>query len=103
MYDIAAAGEKIIQERDQQRLTRIIKRDRRVTLPQIVADFNAGPSKSVTVRTIQRNIIYIGFWSQRLTRRQNTKLYASPGPTRKHRHWTVDGWKHVAWSDESRF
>ncbi|GBM10961.1 hypothetical protein AVEN_171442-1 [Araneus ventricosus] len=22
---------------------------------------------------------------------------------RQHSHWTVDDWKHVAWSDESRF
>ncbi|GBN41772.1 hypothetical protein AVEN_26682-1 [Araneus ventricosus] len=22
---------------------------------------------------------------------------------RQHYHWTVDDWKHVAWSDESRF
>ncbi|GFX15469.1 hypothetical protein TNCV_3303981 [Trichonephila clavipes] len=22
---------------------------------------------------------------------------------RQHRHWTVDDWKHVAWSDKSRF
>ncbi|GFW11731.1 transposable element Tcb2 transposase [Trichonephila clavipes] len=22
---------------------------------------------------------------------------------RQHRHWTVNDWKHVAWSDESRF
>ncbi|GBM03050.1 hypothetical protein AVEN_14561-1 [Araneus ventricosus] len=22
---------------------------------------------------------------------------------RQHRHWTVDGWKHVTWFDESRF
>ena len=22
---------------------------------------------------------------------------------RQHRYWTVDDWKHVAWSDESRF
>ncbi|GBN80718.1 Transposable element Tcb2 transposase [Araneus ventricosus] len=22
---------------------------------------------------------------------------------RQHRHWTVDDWKHVSWSDESRF
>ncbi|GFX60717.1 HTH_Tnp_Tc3_2 domain-containing protein [Trichonephila clavipes] len=40
---------KIIQERNQRRLKRIIKRDRRATLPQIAADFNAGPSISVTV------------------------------------------------------
>ncbi|GBM34973.1 hypothetical protein AVEN_207733-1, partial [Araneus ventricosus] len=60
--------EKIMQERDQRRLTRIIKRDRRATLPQIAADFNAGPSTSVSLRTIQRNIIDMGFLSRRLTR-----------------------------------
>ncbi|GFY09553.1 HTH_Tnp_Tc3_2 domain-containing protein [Trichonephila clavipes] len=47
---------------------RIAKRDRRATLPQIAADFNAGSSTSVTVRTIQRSIIDMGFRSQRPTR-----------------------------------
>ncbi|GFV25266.1 transposable element Tcb2 transposase [Trichonephila clavipes] len=70
---------KNTQERDQRRLTRIIKRDRRATLPQIVVDFNAGTSTSVTVRTIQRNIIDMGFLSRRSTR------------------------KRAAWSDESCF
>ncbi|GFX51565.1 HTH_Tnp_Tc3_2 domain-containing protein [Trichonephila clavipes] len=40
---------KIMQERDQRRLTRIIKRDRRATLPQIAADFNPRPSTNVTM------------------------------------------------------
>ncbi|GBM80066.1 hypothetical protein AVEN_227806-1 [Araneus ventricosus] len=40
---------KIMQERDQWRLTKIIKRDRRATLPQIAADFNAEPSTSANV------------------------------------------------------
>ncbi|GFW80515.1 HTH_Tnp_Tc3_2 domain-containing protein [Trichonephila clavipes] len=39
---------KIMQQRDQRRLTRIIQRDRRSTLPQIAADFNTGPSTRVT-------------------------------------------------------
>ncbi|GBO14169.1 hypothetical protein AVEN_132745-1 [Araneus ventricosus] len=59
---------KNMQERDQRRLTRIIKRDRRATFPQIAADFNAGSSTSVNVRTIQRNIIDMGFWRRRPTR-----------------------------------
>ncbi|GFW41959.1 HTH_Tnp_Tc3_2 domain-containing protein [Trichonephila clavipes] len=59
---------KIMQEWDQQRLTRIIKRDRRAAFPQIAADFNAGPSTSVTVRTIQRDIIDMNFRSRRLIR-----------------------------------
>ncbi|GBM55001.1 hypothetical protein AVEN_238932-1 [Araneus ventricosus] len=61
-------GKKIMQEQDRRRLTRIIKRDRRATLPQIAADFNARPSTSVNVRTIQRNIIDRGFRSRRPTR-----------------------------------
>ncbi|GBM91641.1 hypothetical protein AVEN_107749-1 [Araneus ventricosus] len=56
---------KIMQERGQRRLTRIIKRHRRAPLPQIAADFNAGSSTSVSVRTIQRNIIDMGFRSRR--------------------------------------
>ncbi|GFV53812.1 HTH_Tnp_Tc3_2 domain-containing protein [Trichonephila clavipes] len=57
-----------MQERDLRRLTRIIKRDRRANLPQIVADFNAGQSTSVTVQTIKRNIIAMGFRSRRPSR-----------------------------------
>ncbi|GBN15972.1 hypothetical protein AVEN_21229-1 [Araneus ventricosus] len=57
-----------MQESVQRRLTRIIKRDRRATLPQIAADFNAGPSTSVSVRTIQRHIMDMGFRSRRPTR-----------------------------------
>ncbi|GFX68746.1 transposable element Tcb2 transposase [Trichonephila clavipes] len=49
-------GRKNMQERDQRRLTRIIKRGRHATLPQIVTNFNADPT-SVTMRTIQRNFI----------------------------------------------
>ncbi|GFT58903.1 HTH_Tnp_Tc3_2 domain-containing protein [Trichonephila clavipes] len=76
---------KIMQEQDQRRLTRIIKRSRRAILPQIAADFNAGSSTSVNVRTIQRNIINMGFRSLRPTRvplltAQLLKLYGSPGP-----------------------
>ncbi|GBM01378.1 hypothetical protein AVEN_46739-1 [Araneus ventricosus] len=59
---------KITQERDQRRLTRIIKRDRRAIPLKIAADFDAGPSTSVSVRTIQRNIIHMGFQRRRPTR-----------------------------------
>ncbi|GFX94682.1 HTH_Tnp_Tc3_2 domain-containing protein [Trichonephila clavipes] len=63
VYDIAGGRKKIIQKRDQL-LTKIIKYDRRATFPQITTDFNAGTSRNVTVRTIERNIIDMGFRSQ---------------------------------------
>ncbi|GFU06255.1 transposable element Tcb2 transposase [Trichonephila clavipes] len=56
--------------------------------------------------TIQRYTIYMGFRNRRLTR---IRLFtASHKAVRlawasQHRHWTVDDWKPVAWSDESHF
>ncbi|GFY11139.1 HTH_Tnp_Tc3_2 domain-containing protein [Trichonephila clavipes] len=97
---------KIMKERDQRRPTRIIKRDRRATLPQIASDFNAGPSTSVSVRTIQRNIIDMGFRSRSPTRVPllTARHKSLPlGWICQHRHWTADDWKQVVWSDESHF
>ncbi|GFV55978.1 HTH_Tnp_Tc3_2 domain-containing protein [Trichonephila clavipes] len=83
---------------------RIIKHVRRATFPQIAADFRAGPSASATKRTIQRNIIHMGFLRRRptrvplLTARHKALRLAW---TLQHRHWTVKDWKYVAWSDAS--
>jgi hypothetical protein len=56
---------KILQQWDQQQLKRNIQCDRSATLPQIAVDFNAGLSTSVSMQTIQRNIIDMGFQSLR--------------------------------------
>ncbi|GBL80854.1 hypothetical protein AVEN_26277-1 [Araneus ventricosus] len=86
--------------------TRILKRNRRATLPHIAADFNDGTSASVSVRTVRRTVINMGSQSRRpirvplLTARHKALLLSG---ARQHYHWTVDDWKQVAWSDESRF
>ena len=59
--------EKTLKERNQRRLSRILKPDRRATLPQIAADFNCGTSTSVSVQTVQPTIIDMGFRSRRPT------------------------------------
>ncbi|GFU54495.1 HTH_Tnp_Tc3_2 domain-containing protein [Trichonephila clavipes] len=84
---------KNMQERDQRQLTRIIKRDRRAIFPQIAADFNPGLSTSVAVRTIQRNIIDMGFRSRRpisvpLLTAQHKALRLTWA--HQQRHWTAD-------------
>ncbi|GFU17908.1 HTH_Tnp_Tc3_2 domain-containing protein [Trichonephila clavipes] len=97
---------KICKKKDQRRLTRIINPDRRSTLMQIAADFNAELSTSVTMWPIQKNIIDMGFRSQTPTRvplliaRHNALSLVW---ARQDRHWIVDDWKHVTWSDDSRF
>ncbi|GFU05192.1 transposable element Tcb2 transposase [Trichonephila clavipes] len=68
--------------------------------------FNARLSTIVPMRTIQRSIIDMGFRSCRPTRvplltARHKALHLAW--SRHYLHWTVDDWKHVAWSDESRF
>ncbi|GBM13869.1 hypothetical protein AVEN_156225-1 [Araneus ventricosus] len=85
---------------------RILKRGRRTILPQIAADFNDGASASVSVRTVRRTVINMGSQSRKPTRVPLlTALHKALllSWVRQHYHWTVDDWKHVAWSDESRF
>ncbi|GFX67299.1 hypothetical protein TNCV_4657701 [Trichonephila clavipes] len=76
-----------MKERSQPQPTRVIKRDRRATLPQIAENLNAGSLTSVIVGIIQRNTIDMGFWSRRPTRvypcrLNDTKFYASLGPVK---------------------
>ncbi|GFX05687.1 HTH_Tnp_Tc3_2 domain-containing protein [Trichonephila clavipes] len=90
---------KIVQVRNQRQLMRIIKRDRRTSIPQIAVVFNTGPSASATVRTIQRNFIVMRLRSRRPNRvsllkaRQKSLRLAW---VRQHRHWTVNDWERVA-------
>ncbi|GBN39917.1 hypothetical protein AVEN_112574-1 [Araneus ventricosus] len=75
-------------------------------LTQIAADLNAGASTIVSVRTVQRTVINMGSHSRRSTRVPLlTALHKALllSWTRQHYHWTVDDWKHVTWSNESRF
>ncbi|GFT68286.1 uncharacterized protein TNCV_659051 [Trichonephila clavipes] len=62
---------KFMQVRDQRRLTRIIKRDRGATLLQISADFKAGPSTNVPVRTFSDTS---SIWAFRAEGPLDTKL-----------------------------
>ncbi|GBN08465.1 hypothetical protein AVEN_52389-1 [Araneus ventricosus] len=97
---------KTLKELDHCRQTRILKRDRRATLSYIAADFNDGASTSGSVRTSQWTVINMESQSRRPTRvplltTRHKALHLSWAL--QHYHWTVDDWKHIAWSDESRF
>ncbi|GBM19684.1 hypothetical protein AVEN_199853-1 [Araneus ventricosus] len=61
---------------------------------------------STSLGIVQRTVINMGSQSRRptlvplLTARYKALLLSW---ARQHYHWTVVDWKHVAWSDESRF
>ncbi|GBM26785.1 hypothetical protein AVEN_127745-1 [Araneus ventricosus] len=96
----------VIKEKGRRRLSRLVKQNRRQTETQLTAQYNACPSASVSEHTVQRRLLDMGVCSRRPTRvplltechRQLRLKWA-----REHRDWTMDEWKRVAWSDESRF
>ncbi|GBM88474.1 hypothetical protein AVEN_144796-1 [Araneus ventricosus] len=93
---------RVIKEKGRRRLFRLVKQNRRQTVAQLAAQYNAGPSASVSEHTVQRTLLDMRLCSRRLTRvpllterhRQLRLQWA-----REHRDWTLDEWMRVAWSD----
>ncbi|GBM45917.1 hypothetical protein AVEN_211977-1 [Araneus ventricosus] len=97
---------RVVKEKGCRRLSRLVKQNRRQTLAHLIAQYNAGPSASVSKHTVQRTLLDMGLCSRRPTRvpmltKRHRQLRLQW--TREHRYWTMDEWKRVAWSDESRF
>ncbi|GBM27677.1 Transposable element Tc1 transposase [Araneus ventricosus] len=93
---------RVIKEKGRRRLSRLVKQNRRQTVAELIAQYNAGPSASVSEHTVHGTKLDMGLCSRRPTRvALLTKLRLQW--TREHRGWTMDEWKRVAWSDESRF
>lgn len=96
---------KILSDRDRRSLKRLVKKNRKKSTLQITTMFNAGV-KTVSARTMRRELKGLGLNSCTATR----KPLVSQMNRRKrlqfakaHKNWTVEDWKRVMWSDESRF
>ncbi|GBN04635.1 hypothetical protein AVEN_1405-1 [Araneus ventricosus] len=95
-----------MKEKGRQRLSRLVKQNRRQRVAQLRAQYNAGPSASVSEHTVQGTLLDMGLCSRRPTRvpllaKRHCQLCLQWA--QEHRDWTMDEWKRVAWSDESRF
>lgn len=67
-------------------------------------DLGAEASTSVSVQTVHRTIIDISFWTRRFTRvLLLTAQIFTPHLGLLTPQWTLDDWKHDAWSNESYF
>ncbi|GBL74166.1 Transposable element Tc1 transposase [Araneus ventricosus] len=92
---------RVIKKKGRLSLSRLVKQNRRQTVAQLTAQYNAGPSASVSEHTVQLTLSDMGLCSRRPTR--------VPLLTKRHRElclqWAREhrNWNRVAWSDESRF
>ncbi|XDV38987.1 hypothetical protein PO909_008291 [Leuciscus waleckii] len=100
-------GQKcLVDARGQRRMGRLIQADRRATLTEITTSYNRGMQQSICETTTRTTLRRMGYNSKRphrvplisTTNRKKRLQFA-----RAHQNWTVEDWKNVVWSDESRF
>jgi transposase len=99
---------KIFNEKSKASLKRLAskRKNRRYTLKQIKAAWEKKSKTSVSGRTIRRRLHDVGLHS--CIARKKPLLTDDHMANRlawalEHRHWTVNQWRRVLWSDESTF
>ncbi len=103
----SCSGRKcLVDVRGQRRMNRLVRDDRKATVTQITTRYNQDMQNTISERTTRRTLKQMGSSSRRphrvpLLSAKNRKR--SLQFTRAHQHWTIEDWKNVAWSDESRF
>ncbi len=102
----ASGRKRLIDERGQRRLTRIVQSNRRATVSQLTVQYNIGAERPIKECTTRRTLTRMGYGSRRPNRvpllsAKHKKLRLQWAKERK--HWTLEDWKNIAWSDESRF
>ncbi len=96
----------LVDVRGQRRMGRLVRDDRKATVTQITTRYNQGMQNTISERTTHRILKQMGYSSRRphrvpLLSAKNRKLRLQF--TQAHQNWTIEDWKNVAWSDESRF
>ncbi len=97
-------GQKcLVDVRGQRRMGR---HDRKATVTQITTRYNQGMQNTISEHTTCRTLKQMGYSSRRphrvpllSTKNRKRRLLF----TKAHQNWTIEDWKNVAWSDESRF
>ncbi len=96
----------LVDVRGQRRKGRLVRDDRKATVTQITTRYNQCMQNTISEHTTRRTLKQMGYSSRRphlepLLSAKNRKQRLQF--TQAHRNWTIEDWKNVAWSDESRF
>ncbi len=85
---------------------KLVRNDRKATVTLITSRYNQGMQNTISEPTTRRNLKQMVYSSRRphrvpLLSAKNRKRRLQFAQT--HQNWTIEDWKNVAWSDESRF
>ncbi len=96
----------LVDVRGQRRMGRLVRDYRKATVNQITTHYNQGMQNTISERTTRRTLKQMGYSSRRPHR---VPLLSAKNRKRRlqfaqaQQNWTIEDWKNVAWSDESRF
>ncbi len=88
------------------RMGRLVRDYSGAAVPRIITRYNQGMQNTISEHTTCRNLKQMGYSSRRPHR---VPLLSSKNRKRRlqfvqtHQNWTIEDWKNIAWSDESRF
>ncbi len=85
---------------------RLVRDDRKATVTQITIRYNQNMENTISECKTRRTLKHMGYSSRRphwvpLLSAKNRKQRLQFAQA--HQNWTIEDWKNVAWSDESRF
>ncbi len=96
----------LVDVRGQRRMGRLDRDDRKATITHITTCYNQGMQNTISERTTRGTLKLMGYSSRRPHR---VPLLSAKNRKRRlqfaqaYQNWTIEDWKNVAWSDESRF
>ncbi len=95
----------LVDVRDQRRMDRLVRDNRKETVTQITTRYNQGMQNTISESTTRRILKQMGYSSRRphrvpLLSAKNRKWRLEFAQA--HQNWKID-FKNVTWSDESRF
>ncbi len=96
----------LVDVRCQRRMDKLVRDDRKATVTQITTRYNQCMQNTISEHTTHRTLKQMGYSSRRPHR---VPLLSAKNRKRRlqfaqaHQNWTIEDWKRVACSDESRF
>ncbi len=90
----------------QRKMGRLVRDDRKAKVTQLTTRYNQGTPNTISECTTRQTLKQMGYSSRRPHR---VPLLSAKNRKRRRQlahalqNWTIEDWKNVAWSDESRF
>ena len=95
-----------LTEPDRRVLKCRVQKNRLSSVATLTTKFQTDSGSNVSTSTVRRELHKMSFHGRAATHKPKITMHNAKRQLewcKAHRHWTLEQWKHVLWSDESRF